>query len=78
MNDNALTVEEKAKLCEYYRVNPKAHAKNLIEHCEGQNSDNFPAAEQFSFERGVTAKLSKMMIARIMQRVQQPLTAFFS
>jgi len=34
MNDNALTVEEKAKLCEYYRVNPKAHAKNLIEHCE--------------------------------------------
>jgi len=44
----------------------------------GQNSDDFPAAEQFSFERGVTAKLSKMMIARIMQRVQQPLTAFFS
>jgi hypothetical protein len=35
------------------------------------------AANQISFERGVTAKLSKMMIARLGQRVQQPLTAFF-
>jgi hypothetical protein len=35
----------------------------------------FEVANQFSFERGVTAKLSKKMIARLGQRVQQPLTA---
>jgi hypothetical protein len=37
----------------------------------------FEAANQFSFERGVTAKLSKMVIARLGQRVQQPLTASY-
>jgi hypothetical protein len=42
-----------------------------------ENPEMFEAANQFSFERGVTAKLSKMMIARLEQRVQQPLTAFF-
>jgi hypothetical protein len=40
--------------------------------------DVFQAANQFSVERGVTAKLSKMMIVRLGQRVQQPLTAFSS
>lgn len=42
-----------------------------------ENSDVFEAADQFAFERGVTAKLSKMMISRLGQRVQKPITAFF-
>ena len=41
-----------------------------------ENCETFPYEEQFALER-VTAKLSKMMIARLGQRVQQPLTAFY-
>jgi tagatose-1,6-bisphosphate aldolase len=42
-----------------------------------ENCDVFEAADQFAYERGVTAKLSKMMISRLSKRVQKPLTAFF-
>ena len=36
----------------------------------------FEAANQLSLERGKTAKLGTIMIARLGQRVQQPLRAF--